>query len=41
MSEPYNDVDTHPNWVKLPAIILLVACAIIVGVFIFSMIFLT
>ncbi len=41
LHQPHNDNDTHPDWVKLPAILMMVACAAILGVFIFSMIFLT
>lgn len=37
----HNDDENNPQWVKIPAILMLVACAAIVGVFIFSMIFLT
>ena len=37
----HNDDENNPQWVRVPAIIMLVACAVIVGVFIFSMIFLT
>ena len=39
--QPHNDNETHPEWVRGPAILVLVACAAIVGAFIFSMIFLT